>query len=100
MRLAKLLLSACLLPALASASGGAIDDAADTLDVGADHIHAYASAGDGRNLLRRRKTGLENQGQLLASGQLRCLAPLGGHLQRASEICFIRHDVGLWRCLA
>src|SRR5262249_28201001 len=30
---------------------------------------------------------------------LLALAPLGRHLLRASETCFIRHDVGLRRCL-
>src|SRR5262249_19608863 len=29
---------------------------------------------------------------------LLALAPLGRHLLRASETCFIRHDVGLRRC--
>jgi hypothetical protein len=47
-----------------------LDDAANPLDVGADHVHADTAAGDRRDLLRSRQPGLEDQRQLLARAEL------------------------------
>ena len=43
-----------------------LDDAADPLDVGADHVHADAAAGDRGHFLGGRQARLEDQRELLA----------------------------------
>ena len=48
-----------------------LDDAADPLDVGADHVHADAAAGNRGDFLGGRQAGFEDQRQLLARAQLR-----------------------------
>ena len=50
-----------------------LDDAADPLDVRANHVHADAAAGNGGHFLGGRKAGLEDQGELFARAQVRCL---------------------------
>src|SRR4029079_11233687 len=46
-----------------------LDDAADPLDVRADDVHPDAAAGNGRDLARRGKAGLEDQRETLPVGQ-------------------------------
>ena len=47
-----------------------VDDAADPLDIGADHVHADAAAGNGGDLAGGGEAGQEDQSGLLRGGQL------------------------------
>jgi hypothetical protein len=71
-----------------------------------DHASRDRQDRDGRQCLHRPHTGilaklrlkpgiLAGRGSASPARCLLCLAPLGGHLPRAVETCFIRHDVGL-----